>query len=342
MRSDCIAYDSRVVPFSLRPRHPRPNPQTVTDLPALRIAMNTMYNSCYTCRRRRIECQMAQPPCTKCKKAGIECFQKRPLRWVQGAEFRGKAKKRASGNDFPAVSVAEFRFGTTSDTLVSTEVNSGIQTNLPTGPTEFDEDVPNPIPSIPSALGDPSSASLNRSSQYYLYYCKWILLFDPQKSRLTSTDSKCVCKLFIMYDSNRNPLRNLIPASLNQPVLLNSIVALSARHMENAGQSFQAGVSTSPGALWFKYKAIQGLSRALNDNALCKQDTTVAGAFLMIFLDLLESGSDKWNVHLEGIKRLIAQIQPPSSLSTGAQQDLGQTVQGLRDFIGRQIYLYVY
>lgn len=143
-----------------------------------------------------------------------------------------------------------------------------------------------------------------------------------------------------MYDSNRNPLRNLIPASLNQPVLLNSILALSARHMENAGQSFQARVSTSPNALWFKYKAIRGLSQALNDASLCRQDTTVASAFLLIFLDLLESGSDKWDVHLEGIKRLIAQVQPPSS--TGTQQDLGQTVQGLRDFISRQIYLYVY
>lgn len=143
-----------------------------------------------------------------------------------------------------------------------------------------------------------------------------------------------------MYDSNRNPLRNLIPASLNQPILLNSILALSARHMENAGQSFcQAGVLTSPNALWFKYKAIQGLSQALNDAALCRQDTIIASAFLLIFLDLLESGSDKWNVHLEGIKRLIAQIQPPSS--TGTQQGLSQTVQGLRDFIARQIYLYV-
>ena len=52
-----------------------------------------MSSSCYTCRRRRIECAMTGPPCTKCEKAGLECFQKRPLRWVAGAEFRGKAKR---------------------------------------------------------------------------------------------------------------------------------------------------------------------------------------------------------------------------------------------------------
>lgn len=134
--------------------------------------MSTMYNSCYTCRRRRIECQMAQPPCTKCKKAGMECFQKRPLRWVQGAEFRGKAKKRASGGS-SAKSMAESGSEMTPNTLVSTGVNGGTQTYLPTRPTEFAEGVPNAIPSIPSALSDPSSSGLNRVSQYYLYYCKY-------------------------------------------------------------------------------------------------------------------------------------------------------------------------
>lgn len=105
-----------------------------------------------------------------------------------------------------------------------------------------------------------------------------------------------------MYDSNKNSLRSLIPASLDNSILLNAILALSARHMANTGQSFnQPGMEMSPdvshNALWFKYKAIKGLSQALNDAALCRQDKAVASAFLLIFLDLLESGSDKWNVH---------------------------------------------
>jgi len=338
-------FFSGTIPHPQHPRpNPRPSPQTVTEYPALRIAMNTMYHSCYTCRRRRIECRMVTPPCAKCKNAGIECFQKRPLRWVQGAEYRGKAKKRAPGNVSSVVSVADSGFRTTSNTLVSTGVNGGTRAPrgyLSTGPTEFDGGVFNPMPSVPSNMDDPTSLNLNRSSQYYLYYCKCEHHHCSKKTELTNADSKCVCKLFIMYDSNRNPLRNLIPASLNQPVLLNSVLALSARHMENAGQSFQVGVSTSSSALWFKYKAIQGLSQALNDTSLCRQDTTAASAFLLIFLDLLESGGDKWTIHLEGIKKLIAQIYPPSS-SIGSQQGLSQTVQGLRDFISRQIYLYAY
>ena len=41
----------------------------------------------------------------KCEKAGLECSQKRPLRWVDGAEFRGKAKRR--GGSTVAANVRE-------------------------------------------------------------------------------------------------------------------------------------------------------------------------------------------------------------------------------------------
>ncbi|GMG11780.1 unnamed protein product [Aspergillus oryzae var. brunneus] len=107
--------------------------------------------------------------------------------------------------------------------------------------------------------------------------------------------------------------------------------------MANGDQSFyELGTSTLPAltdahynALWFKYKAIQSLSHALNDANSYKQDTLVAGAFLLIFLDLLESGSDKWNIHLEGVKKLITQIQPSMESQTGTEQGLGDTVEGI-------------
>jgi hypothetical protein len=154
-----------------------------------------------------------------------------------------------------------------------------------------------------------------------------------------------------MYDSKRNPLRNLIPAALGHPVLLMSILALSARHKANAARAFYQSESAihsglgvqdaSYDALHFKYNAIQGLSRALGTARPSQKDVIVASAFLLIFLDLLESGSDKWNFHLEGIKSLIAQVPASQAPRTMASQDMGTTVQGLRDFILRQIYLCV-
>jgi hypothetical protein len=92
-------------------------------------------------------------------------------------------------------------------------------------------------------------------------------------------------------------------------------------------------------ALLYKYQAIQGLSLALKDPTTYKQDTITASVFLMIFLDLVESGSDRWNYHLEGAKKLIVSISP--SPNDGNNQNPGRTVQAIRTFINRQIYVCV-
>ncbi|OGM49337.1 C6 transcription factor (Acr-2) [Aspergillus bombycis] len=266
---------------------------------------------------------MSEPPCKKCKKAGLDCFQKRPFRWVEGAAFRGKKASSAKGAS------TKLRLGS----LGEEHLCGGDITNsesIAVASTVGHGSLDSLIPNVPVNPDDPYASGVDQVSKYYLYYY-----------------SKCVCKLFVMYDSKRNPLRCLIPAALNNSVLLTSIVALSARHMANGDQSFyELGTSTFPtlndaqqNALWFKCKAIQELSHALNEGTPSKQDTIIASAFLLIFLDLLESGSDKWNLHLEGAKRLITQLQPSMASQTGIEQNLGETVEGIRNFIMRQIYL---
>lgn len=62
---------------------------------------HTMDTSCYTCRRRRVACQMAQPPCRKCTQAGLQCTKTRPFRWVQGAAFRTTARRDTPAKKMP-------------------------------------------------------------------------------------------------------------------------------------------------------------------------------------------------------------------------------------------------
>lgn len=153
-----------------------------------------------------------------------------------------------------------------------------------------------------------------------------------------------------MYDSNQNPFRNLISLALGDSTLLKAILALAARHNTNRRYlSRQPLLATIPAssnadkdALLYKWQAIQGLSLALNDTVPHRQDTMAASIFLLVFLDLLESGCDRWNFHLEGAKNLIASIWQSSELETGNEQDPGRTVQAIRSFITRQIYLCVY
>ena len=61
-------------------------------------------------------------------------------------------------------------------------------------------------------------------------------------------------------------------------------------------------------------------------------DETIATVFLLIFLDLLESGCDRWNKHIEGAKSLMALMGP---------EDPGRMVQQIRRFITKEVYLYV-
>ncbi|KAJ5725445.1 uncharacterized protein N7483_006802 [Penicillium malachiteum] len=249
---------------------------------------------CWTCRNRRIQCDQTCTPCKKCQKAGLECFDKRPFRWVKGVAIRGNMRGRSFQNN--------------------TESSS--------------EDNDNMI-SV-SARVKPAT---NSESEFH--------------SHLHFNDNERICKLFIVYDSDRNPFRSLIPLGLKDPVLLKSLLALAARHHVNTGRSFHyANLPTEPGlinanrdALSFKHQSIEALSRSVQHDQLRNQDTTVASIFLLIFLDLIESGGDGWNFHLEGVKKLITSLYSQSELQAGVNYGPGETVQEIRGFITNQIHL---
>lgn len=126
-----------------------------------------------------------------------------------------------------------------------------------------------------------------------------------------------------------------------------AILALAARHHANTGQAFnQIGAPTSPGlinadrdALLFKHQAMEALSRTIGAGETQKQDTTVASIFLLIFLDLLESGSDGWNFHLKGAKSLLAEHRPLLESRAGVNDGPGQTLQEIWGFISKEIHL---
>jgi hypothetical protein len=134
---------------------------------------------------------------------------------------------------------------------------------------------------------------------------------------------------------------------MKDPVLMKAILAMAARHHANTGQSFHqldnptlpSLVNANRDALLFKHQAMEALSLSLRDKSLSNQDTTVASIFLLIFLDLLESGSDGWNFHLEGAKNLIASTYKHSEDQAVVNDGPGETVQEIRGFIQKQIYL---
>ncbi|KAE8374450.1 fungal-specific transcription factor domain-containing protein [Aspergillus bertholletiae] len=287
-----------------------------------------MYDPCYTCRRRRVQCDQSEPPCKKCLKAGLECYDKRPLRWVKGVAIRGRLQG-LTAKDASAASASAAPLDQSHRTPRKKSRKKIISSALVKKDCDNNTDVADNGPTVSLALESGPVSNLDRTSRYYLDY------YNDQ-----------ICKVFIVYDGEENPLRRLTSLAVNDPVLLKAVLALAARHRANSSYSFgNAAAGTSPGALQihqdalaFKHQAIQGLTHALNDPTVSEQDTTVASIFLLIFLDLLESGRDKWNFHLEGAKRLITSSQL-HELRAGRFQDPGRTVELIRKFIIKQIHV---
>ncbi|KAL4930333.1 Zn(II)2Cys6 transcription factor [Aspergillus undulatus] len=278
-----------------------------------------MAEPCYTCRRRHIQCDRSQTPCLKCQKAGLECLDKRPVRWVQGVAIRGTMRGRSYQNTLVAsrpVGELKMHSISTAETPSPSASNGDPSTDL-----QLVSAPPTPsIPSIPPSVDDRALYQLDESSQYYLDYY-----------------NQRICQLFIVYDSQNNPFRSLIPLAFGDKVLLDAMLALAARHRANFEQPFSTSsaepmsmaTNRDKEALRFKYRAIQGLAHSINTQHPYK-DGTVASVFLLVFLDLLESGCDRWNYHLEGAKNLMA-LKP--------SHDPGRTIEKVRKFIIKQIHL---
>lgn len=154
-----------------------------------------------------------------------------------------------------------------------------------------------------------------------------------------------MCELYILFDSDSNPFRRLLSYALDDVTLKKAIVALAARHFANSGQHFDpTNADISPRfaaakleALHFKNQTIKALTWSLPRNTFNK-DATMATILLLIFLDLLESGLDGWNFHIQGAKVLSLADQ---GSDTKADIDRGETARKMRRFIVRQLSLCV-
>ncbi|KAJ5199824.1 hypothetical protein N7472_005028 [Penicillium cf. griseofulvum] len=269
-----------------------------------------MHKACWTCRRRTIQCDQTKIPCAKCEKAGVECFEKRPLRWVKGIAIRGKLR----GHCFES-NVEE------TDETPSTKLNwKQIQHYYTKSPH------------LPCKT---------------LVYT--VLIGHRDSILIIPKDNIRIAKLFILYDSESNPFRTLLTCAMNDLTLQKCILAVAARHYANTGRSFDDTedslsprfVNANVDALHFKKKTINALSLSLSDPAPSQKDAIVSTILLLIFLDLLESGIDGWRYHLRGAEGLVklchSLLEPITSGSFN--RDPGGIIHETRHFVARQLSL---
>ncbi|EED19872.1 C6 finger domain protein Acr-2, putative [Talaromyces stipitatus ATCC 10500] len=279
-----------------------------------------MTKGCYTCRRRRIVCDNGFPTCRKCRNAGKECLgYQKPLVWVKGGvASRGKmmglsfddvsGPSQSSGNSFVMSSGAGMH---SQSMLPFDSVNGDVDSAMDQhhGALEHSPHYQTETPMY--SLVDPLFQDVNKTSRFY------INIFNHLSVR-------CLA----LYDEVRNPYRELIPYINGSPVLADSLAAIGAlqfiyksedygRSLINAAagdeSSLRAGMSLMKPRdrkvyehfLRLKQRALHQLSTEVSHSTTRIDDRTVAAMFVLILLDVIESGNTSWMYHLEGAKNIL-------------------------------------
>ncbi|KAM3448782.1 hypothetical protein MY3296_007507 [Beauveria thailandica] len=282
--------------------------------------IHLMRDPCWTCRRRTIQCDRSCVPCFKCKKAGLKCLDKRPLRWVKGVAVRGKMRGRIFGGVAGDMDEAHC--------LISAQPwRSSVWTDF------VKRAAAERSPPLP--LQDPFFEHRSRGEK-------------PPVLGHTNihVDNKRVCKLYILYDSDSNPFRTLLAYASEDAILQASIISLAARHYANTGLFFDAtGAHRSPrfakaqlDALRCKGQVIKALSEFMSRPSSRNKDATMATILLLIFIDIVDSGIDGWSFHIRGFKALYQSIAQSNSHGND-EMDRGEAALELRIFIVRQLSL---
>ena len=271
--------------------------------------------ACHNCRRRRWKCDRSLPVCQKCLSSGAECLGYGKLFvWADGLVSRGKVvSKSHAEKKVPKEGLAK-------QVLIPQEDLENVDASLldhkssDDGSTDLVKRHSQLDVQISWSLVDPLIQDLNQHSRYYMYH------YATQ-----------LCADMVVYDNyDQNPMRDLIPATSASPLLLQIILANSAFHVFNISEDSTSQSSYQPEkrpCLVAYYKAVSHyggpLKTSYRDALIAKQqalsllarsvaavnesniDLILATILLFVNYDLIESGKDKWKVHMEGGRRLI-------------------------------------
>ncbi|KLU90890.1 hypothetical protein MAPG_09415 [Magnaporthiopsis poae ATCC 64411] len=285
--------------------------------------------SCWTCRRRRLRCDSRLPTCAKCAKAGYRCLgygPDKPFVWV-GLGRRTSKKVVAAMAAAAEAAKADKAAENASSASASSSRSSG-ELVLAKRPSDQSQQLrrvsgPPPIVTVTAAMPPPE-----------------LLLCRPTEPMFVGHDAKtrgyieyylrrCCAECTIPQtpeeEETMNPYRSFMALSQGSPLVHHTVVALAAHHLAGstkpAPKLLEAPIS--PGryddddddengvsktsffsdALTHKSKAIMNLRTALK--SLDHSDAVVAASLLLIWVELLESGTKSWRCHLDGMVGLL-------------------------------------
>ncbi|KAJ6007849.1 hypothetical protein N7540_011825 [Penicillium herquei] len=251
--------------------------------------------SCWTCRRRRVRCDRQLPQCHKCFISGNTCqgySKERPLKWINGVASRGKLMGKAL------------------------PINDGV------------------TPPIPRLLLDPVLQDLSPKMRHYIKYCGSNFAIYRKNSLLTKTSVDQFCSVeSVLYDSpTGNPFREFMRLMPSSQGLLHTIISIAALHqayrevthtsvephrisfIERDTMAVNLHLMTSsehlpPAAIYdsltHKQLALKNIRKELLYLNYSSLDGTIASILLLVWQDLMDSGTNSWKCHLDALKGIV-------------------------------------
>lgn len=115
-------------------------------------------------------------------------------------------------------------------------------------------------------------------------------------------------------ESEHNPLRSfLIPRAMSSPLLMKAVCAISAMHLSNRTDNFDAKTA----AIDFYGRTLSGLRAVMAQSVIVPDDAMLAVG-MMCKYEVVRGSVKQWVVHLTALHRLIASRGGLSSMDSEA------------------------
>ncbi|KXJ85722.1 fungal-specific transcription factor domain-domain-containing protein [Microdochium bolleyi] len=185
---------------------------------------------CFQCSVRRIDCDLGQPECAKCRRKGIECSGLARIRFAPGLASRGKLKNSSVpiiGSSSSSNSISRVQAATTQADEVDHDVELVPRTTAPIMTGEYEL-----TPFEDAATFINEVMNVGRRQQASVTLQPWIPPVPHQARGLYSHFSQAVAPAMVVIDGLGNGYRNIILSmACNDDLLGKAVGVVAAQHL---------------------------------------------------------------------------------------------------------------
>ncbi|KPM41827.1 hypothetical protein AK830_g4719 [Neonectria ditissima] len=270
-----------------------------------RAVIRRVQTGCLTCKKRKKKCDEAKPRCADCRRLCLDCA------WPRARQSRDSPgyRRRSSAETDGGLAVAGTE-GIQAQAAVFPEVSEmdfassfdAVSWNLPTAQQAWMDDV---LGALSPFSNSPSASIASESLSLYTPSLVPDLQSPDDRALLNHYTTIVASVLSKLSDKKSvNPyLSHLVPAAMENELVLHCLLALSANHWHKLQPRLGSRRH------FHQSKATQLLASLLPDVDKSSVGVALMSCLLLCMADLFDGKSSGWKLHLEGAKRLVATLR---------------------------------